>query len=108
MESDGGAATVGDIECDDECPPLLVLRTAPKYDDVGRGEGDNINMAGGSGKVVVGRAGAAYAMASTSAQSHEAARNRIADIVARSVASCHPRFLASRSTAGSAACLAAS
>ena len=30
-------------------PPLLILRTAPKYDDVGRGEGDN--MAGGSGEV---------------------------------------------------------
>ena len=77
MDSDGGAATVGVIECDDECPPPLVLRTAPKYDDVGQGEGDNINMASGSGEVVVGRAGAAYAMTSTSAQSHEAARDRI-------------------------------
>ncbi len=64
-ESDVGAATVGDVECDDECPPPLVLRTAPKYDDVGWREGDN--MAGGSGKVVGGRAGALYAMAWTSA-----------------------------------------
>ena len=72
---DGGAATVGDIKCKDECPPPLVLRTAPKYDDVGRGEGDN--MAGGSCEVVVGRAEASYAMASMSAQSREAARVRI-------------------------------
>ena len=75
MEIDGGAAMVGDIECKDECPPPLVLRTAPKYDDVEREEGDN--MASGSGKVVVGRAGALYAMASMSAQSREAARDRI-------------------------------
>ena len=59
-ESDVGTAPVGDVECDDKCPPPVVLRTAPKYDDVGRGEGDN--MAGSSGEVVVGRAGASYAM----------------------------------------------
>ena len=66
---------VGDIECKDECPPPLVLRTAPKCDDVGRGEGDN--MAGGSGEVIDGRAGALYTMASMSVQSCEAARDRI-------------------------------
>ena len=74
-EHDVGTATVGDVECGDECPPPLVLRTAPKYNDVGRGEGDN--MAGGSGEVVVGRAGASYAMASILARSREAVRDRI-------------------------------
>ena len=74
-ECDVGTATVGDVECGDECPPPLVLRTAPKYNDVGRGEGDN--MAGGSGEVVVGRAGASYAMASILARSREAVRDRI-------------------------------
>jgi hypothetical protein len=77
---------VGNVECDNKCPPPLVLRTAPKYDDVGRGEGDN--MAGGAGKVVVGRAGALYAMALMSARAREAVRDRIADIVASSVALC--------------------
>ena len=107
MESDVEAATVGNVECDDQCPPPLVLRTAPKYEKLGRGEGDN--MAGGSGKVVVGRAGALYVMTSMSAQSREAARDRIADIVASSVASCcHCSSVSSRSTANSAACAAAS
>jgi hypothetical protein len=58
---DGGADAVGNVEADDACPPSLVLRTAPKYNDVGRREGDN--MAGGSGKIVIGGAGASYAMA---------------------------------------------
>jgi hypothetical protein len=40
-EGNVGAATVGNVEVDDECPPPFVLRTAPKYDDVERGEGDN-------------------------------------------------------------------
>jgi hypothetical protein len=59
-ESDVGTATVGDVECDDKCPPPVVLRTAPKYDDEGRGGGDN--MAGSSGEVVFGRAGVSYVM----------------------------------------------
>jgi hypothetical protein len=59
MESDVVTVTVGGVACDDECPPPLVLRTAPKYEDVGRGEGDN--MSGSSGEVVVGTAGASYA-----------------------------------------------
>ena len=65
-------------------------------------------MAGGSGKVVVGRAGASYAMASMSALSCKVARDHIADIVASSVASCRRRSSASRSTDDSAACAAAS
>jgi hypothetical protein len=40
-EGNVGAATVGNVKVDDECPPPLVLRTVPKYGDVGRGEGDN-------------------------------------------------------------------
>ena len=36
-ESDVGTATVGNVECDDNCPPPVVLRTAPKYDNVGQG-----------------------------------------------------------------------
>ena len=62
-ESDVGAAIVGDVEVNDECPPPLVLRTAPKYDDVGRGEGDN--KAGGSGST----AASANAVARTDASS---------------------------------------
>ena len=100
-ESDAGAVAVGNVEYNNKCPPPLVLRTAPKYDNVGRGEGDN--MAGGSGKVVVGRAGA-YAIASMLTQPCEAARDRIADMVASSVALCCRRSPASRSTANSAAC----
>ena len=106
MENDVGAATVGNVECEDECPPPLVLRTAPKYGNVGWGEGDN--MAGGFGKVVVGRAGASYAMSLMLARSREVVRDRIADIVASSVALCCRHSSASRSTASSAACAAAS
>ncbi len=62
MESNVGAATVGDVEVDDECPTPLVLRTAPKYDDVGRGEG--VNEAGGSGSTATSaNACAVYAAA---------------------------------------------
>ncbi len=46
-ESNVEAATVGNVKFDDECPTPLVLRTAPKYKDVGQGEG--VNKAGGSG-----------------------------------------------------------
>ncbi len=52
---------VGNGGAKDACLPPLVLRTAPKYDDVGRGEGDN--MAGGFGEVVFGKAGASCTMA---------------------------------------------
>jgi len=89
-----------------QMPLPLGIEDCTQIYDVGRGEGDN--MAGGSGEVVVGRAGALYAMASILARSHEAVRDRIGDIVASSVASCCRRSLASRQTANSAACAAAS
>jgi hypothetical protein len=63
-ESDVGATTVGDVEVDDECPPPLLLRTAPKYNDVGRGEGDN--KAGGSGSMAASANVVAHADASSS------------------------------------------
>ena len=64
-ESDVGTATVGDVKCDNNCPPPLVLRTAPKYDNIGRGEGDNV--AGSSSEVVVGRDRASYTMSASKA-----------------------------------------
>ena len=87
-------------------PPPVGIEDCAQINDVGRGERDN--MAGGSGEVVVGRAGASYAMASILARSRKAVRDRIRDIVASLVASCCHWSSASRRTADSAACAAAS
>ncbi len=91
-EGNVGAATVGDVEVEDECPPPLVLRTAPKYDNVGRGEGDN--KAGVSGL--------------TAASANACAVNA----AARSATSCRRLSLAKASAkacaANASACAAAS